>query len=74
MFWMCKSCIYFSFSVFFGDLLSVSCIFFVAVAKALRGAAEGKALAQAEAAEWKRRYELEKSKNVELQHKGSLLT
>ncbi|AEE76456.1 unnamed protein product [Arabidopsis thaliana] len=39
------------------------------VAKALRGAAEGKALAQAEAAEWKRRYELERSKNVELQHK-----
>ncbi|CAH8261265.1 unnamed protein product [Arabidopsis lyrata] len=39
------------------------------VAKALRGAAEGKALAQAEAAEWKRRYEVERSKNVELQHK-----
>ncbi|XP_023641184.1 NAD(H) kinase 1 isoform X3 [Capsella rubella] len=44
------------------------------VAKALRGAAEGKALAQAEAAEWKRRYELERSKNAELQQKGSLLT
>ncbi|VVA98919.1 unnamed protein product [Arabis nemorensis] len=39
------------------------------VAKALRGAAEGKALAQAEAAEWKRRYELEKSRNLKLQHK-----
>ncbi|KAJ4897736.1 NAD(H) kinase 1 [Raphanus sativus] len=36
------------------------------VAKALRGSAEGKALAQAEAAEWKRRYELERSKNQEL--------
>ncbi|KAJ0249064.1 NAD(H) kinase 1 [Hirschfeldia incana] len=40
------------------------------VAKALRGSAEGKALAQAEAAEWKRRYELERSKNQELLHKG----
>ncbi|KAG2306425.1 hypothetical protein Bca52824_026173 [Brassica carinata] len=36
------------------------------VAKALRGSSEGKALAQAEAAEWKRRYELERSKNLEL--------
>ncbi|VVB03952.1 unnamed protein product [Arabis nemorensis] len=40
-----------------------------AVAKALRGAAEGKALAQADAAEWKGRYELEKSRNLKLQHK-----
>ncbi|KAL1197406.1 NAD(H) kinase 1 [Cardamine amara subsp. amara] len=39
------------------------------VAKALRGAAEGKAVAQAEAAEWKRRYELERSKNAESQQK-----
>uniref|UniRef100_A0A1J3JC23 NAD(+) kinase n=1 Tax=Noccaea caerulescens TaxID=107243 RepID=A0A1J3JC23_NOCCA len=39
------------------------------VAKALRGSAEGKALAQAEAAEWKRRYELERSKNLVLLHK-----
>lgn len=38
----------------------------LAVAKALRGSAEGKALAQAEAAEWKRRYELERSKNQDL--------
>ncbi|KAF2556618.1 hypothetical protein F2Q68_00017036 [Brassica cretica] len=37
-----------------------------AVAKALRGSSEGKALAQAEAAEWKRRYELERCKNLEL--------
>ncbi|XP_022559531.1 NAD(H) kinase 1 isoform X2 [Brassica napus] len=36
------------------------------VAKALRGSSEGKALAQAEAAEWKRRYELERCKNLEL--------
>ncbi|XP_024015026.1 NAD(H) kinase 1 isoform X1 [Eutrema salsugineum] len=42
------------------------------VAKALRGSAEGKALAQAEAAEWKRRYELERSKNLELLHKVPL--
>ncbi|CAI0412521.1 unnamed protein product, partial [Linum tenue] len=33
------------------------------VAKALRRAAEGKASAQAEAAEWKRRYELEMARN-----------
>ncbi|XP_010545595.1 PREDICTED: NAD(H) kinase 1 isoform X2 [Tarenaya hassleriana] len=39
------------------------------VAKTLRRAAEGKALAQAEAAEWKRRYELEKSRNQEPQQK-----
>ncbi|CAN8258597.1 unnamed protein product [Cochlearia groenlandica] len=37
------------------------------VAKALRGSSEGKALAQAEAAEWKRRYELERSKNLDFQ-------
>ncbi|KAF8103905.1 hypothetical protein N665_0182s0013 [Sinapis alba] len=40
------------------------------VAKALRGSSEGKALAQAEAAEWKRRYELERSKNLQLLHKA----
>lgn len=33
------------------------------VAKALRKVAEGKAAAQAEAAEWKRKYELEKARN-----------
>ncbi|KAJ3676271.1 hypothetical protein LUZ60_003683 [Juncus effusus] len=37
------------------------------VAKALRRVAEGKATAQAEAAEWKRKYELEKARNI--QHK-----
>lgn len=39
------------------------------VAKALRRAAEGKASAQAEATEWKRRYELEKARNLQLEHK-----
>ncbi|KAF5471184.1 hypothetical protein F2P56_011639 [Juglans regia] len=34
------------------------------VAKALRRAAEGKASAQAEAAEWKRKYELERARNM----------
>ncbi|GLU19325.1 hypothetical protein SLE2022_355810 [Rubroshorea leprosula] len=42
------------------------------VAKALRRAAEGKASAQAEAAEWKRRYELERSRNLQLEHKEKL--
>lgn len=46
--------------------------YFVAVAKSLRGSSEGKALAQAEAAEWKRRYELERCKNLELLLKGFL--
>ncbi|XP_050370584.1 NAD(H) kinase 1 isoform X1 [Argentina anserina] len=40
------------------------------VAKALRRAAEGKASAQAEAAEWKRKYELERVHNLHLEHKG----
>ncbi|KAJ4772626.1 NAD kinase [Rhynchospora pubera] len=45
------------------------------VAKALRRVAEGKAAAQAEAAEWKRKYELEKARNLqhkneELEHEG----
>lgn len=44
-----------------------------AVAKALRRAAEGKASAQAEAAEWKRRYELEKVRNLQLEDKGFLI-
>ncbi|EEF48919.1 NAD(H) kinase 1 isoform X2 [Ricinus communis] len=39
------------------------------VAKALRRAAEGKASAQAEATEWKRRYELERGRNQRLQRK-----
>lgn len=42
------------------------------VAKALRRAAEGKASAQAEAAEWKRRYELERERNQRLQRKEYL--
>ncbi|CAN4089808.1 unnamed protein product [Withania somnifera] len=37
------------------------------VAKALRQAAEGKASAQAEASEWKRKYELERSRNLQLE-------
>ncbi|KAI8526145.1 hypothetical protein RHMOL_Rhmol13G0286100 [Rhododendron molle] len=40
------------------------------VAKALRRAAEGKASAQAEAVEWKRKYELERARNLTLEHKG----
>ncbi|PON89143.1 NAD kinase [Trema orientale] len=39
------------------------------VAKALRRAAEGKAAAQAEAAEWKRKYELERERNLHLEYK-----
>ncbi|MBA0767623.1 hypothetical protein Gotri_016487, partial [Gossypium trilobum] len=39
------------------------------VAKALRRAAEGKASAQAEAAEWKRRYELERTRNIQMEQK-----
>jgi len=42
----------------------------LAVAKALRRAAEGKASAQAEAAEWKRRFELERARNQQLERKG----
>ncbi|KAL9455145.1 hypothetical protein AB3S75_010536 [Citrus x aurantiifolia] len=41
------------------------------VAKALRQAAEGKAAAQAEAAEWKRRFELERARNLRLENKGN---
>ncbi|TYI65025.1 hypothetical protein E1A91_D09G128800v1 [Gossypium mustelinum] len=41
------------------------------VAKALRRAAEGKASAQAEAAEWKRRYELERTRNIQMEQKVS---
>jgi NAD+ kinase len=37
------------------------------VAKALRRSAEGKAAAQVEAAEWKRRYELERMRNLKLE-------
>ncbi|XP_060197201.1 NAD(H) kinase 1 isoform X3 [Lycium barbarum] len=40
------------------------------VAKALRQAAEGKASAQAEASEWKRKYELEKSRNLQLEKRA----
>ncbi|XP_021894228.1 NAD(H) kinase 1-like [Carica papaya] len=40
------------------------------VAKALRRSAEAKASAQAEAAEWKRRYELERERNLQLKNKG----
>ncbi|XP_024464595.1 NAD(H) kinase 1 isoform X3 [Populus trichocarpa] len=43
------------------------------VAKALRRAAEGKASAQAEAAEWKRRFELERARNQQLERKGTTL-
>ncbi|CBI16350.3 NAD(H) kinase 1 isoform X2 [Vitis vinifera] len=40
------------------------------VAKALRRVSEGKASAQAEAAEWKRKYELERARNLQLERKG----
>ncbi|MFS7906821.1 putative phosphotransferase with an alcohol group as acceptor [Helianthus anomalus] len=39
------------------------------VGKALRRAAEGKASAQAEASEWKRKYELERQRNLQLENK-----
>ncbi|KAK2641174.1 hypothetical protein Ddye_022937 [Dipteronia dyeriana] len=39
------------------------------VAKALRRAAEGKAAAQAEAAEWKRRFELERTRSLQSERK-----
>ncbi|TYI10357.1 hypothetical protein E1A91_A09G122500v1 [Gossypium mustelinum] len=42
------------------------------VAKALRRAAEGKASAQAEAAEWKRRYELERTRNIQMERKARM--
>lgn len=44
--------------------------FVLAVAKALRKVAEGKASAQAEAAEWKRKYELERVRNLQLEKNG----
>ncbi|CAA0805814.1 NAD(H) kinase 1 [Striga hermonthica] len=40
------------------------------VGKALRRVTEGKASAQAEAAEWKRKYELERARNLQLESKG----
>lgn len=42
----------------------------LAVAKALRRVTEGKASAQAEAAEWKRKYELERARNLLLEQRG----
>ncbi|KAL3850142.1 hypothetical protein ACJIZ3_012024 [Penstemon smallii] len=39
------------------------------VAKALRRVTEGKASAQAEAAEWKRKYELQRARNLQLEKK-----
>ncbi|KAF8009225.1 hypothetical protein BT93_J0269 [Corymbia citriodora subsp. variegata] len=42
------------------------------VAKALRRAAEGKAAAQAEAAEWKRKYELERARNQNFQQQDKI--
>lgn len=34
---------------------------------------EGKASAQSEAAEWKRKYEIEKARNLQLEHKGFVM-
>jgi hypothetical protein len=45
---------------------------FEAVAKALRRVAEGKAAAQAEAAEWKRKYELETAHKHRSKIKGKI--
>jgi NAD+ kinase len=45
---------------------------FEAVAKALRRVAEGKAAAQAEAAEWKRKYELEMAHKQQSKIKGEI--
>lgn len=42
----------------------------LAVAKALRRVTEGKASALAEAAEWKRKYELARAQNLQLEQKG----
>lgn len=42
----------------------------LAVAKALRRVTEGKASAQAEAAEWKRKFELATAHNLQLEKKG----
>ncbi|KAI3746686.1 hypothetical protein L6452_09125 [Arctium lappa] len=39
------------------------------VSKVLRQAAEGKASAQAEATEWKRKYEMERERSLQLEHK-----
>lgn len=47
---------------------------FEAVAKALRQVAEGKAAAQAEAAEWKRKYELETAQKQQTRIKGQIYT
>ncbi|KAJ0978798.1 hypothetical protein J5N97_014272 [Dioscorea zingiberensis] len=43
------------------------------VAKALRRVAEGKAIATAEAAEWKRKYELERARNLQLKMLASII-
>ncbi|KAK6138317.1 hypothetical protein DH2020_027901 [Rehmannia glutinosa] len=44
------------------------------VAKALRRVTEGKASAQAEAAEWKRKYELERARYLQLEQKYPIMT
>lgn len=45
-----------------------------AVAKVLRHVAEGKASAQAETAEWKRKYELERARNQKLRNQGWVIS
>lgn len=54
-------------------MIKVLFLWFLAVAKALRRVTEGKASAQAEAAEWKRKYELERARNLQLEQKGYFL-
>lgn len=39
----------------------------------MRRVAEGKATAQAEAGEWKRKYELERKRNLQLEQEGTQL-
>ncbi|KAL8483613.1 hypothetical protein ACS0TY_026341 [Phlomoides rotata] len=51
------------------DHLTELCEALRTVSKALRRVTEGKASAQAEAAEWKRKYELEKAHNFQLEQK-----
>ena len=52
-------------------MLTLHCL--LAVAKALRRVAEEKAAAQAEACEWKRKYELERAHNLQLKRNGQLM-
>lgn len=54
------------------NIIGINLCEFEAVAKALRRVAEGKAAAQAEAAEWKRKYELETAHKHRSKIKGKI--